>query len=99
MTNVGTTSVKNNTWDAFKAFIRGCYQFSISQARKNAAITIEEAETRAQTLEFQFVLTRNPVMYLDMQAAYREVMLLRVAKAKKIPAGAFCSVFSSRGRN
>lgn len=34
-------------------------------------------------LESQYVLTSNPITLEDMQVAYAEVMLLRVAKAKK----------------
>lgn len=67
----------------------GCLQgvlsglLSILRARRNAAITIEEAENRASALESQYVLSNNPITCLDMQAAYRKVVLLRVTKAKK----------------
>lgn len=57
-----------NTWEAFKAYIRGCYQSSISRARKDAAITIAEDGATAQALESQYVLSRNPIKYLDMQS-------------------------------
>lgn len=70
-------------WDAFKAYIRGCYQTSISRTRYNTKISIEEAEAKAQGLESQYVLPHNPITLLDMQAAYRKVMPLRVAGAKK----------------
>lgn len=86
-------------WDAFKAYIRGCYQSSISQACHNAKITIEEAEARAQGLESQYVLTQNPITYLDMQAAYREVMLLLVANAKKQQLAQTQHIFEQEEKN
>lgn len=77
------SSMLHTRWDAFKAYIWGCYQTSISLARHNARVFIEDTEARAQALEFQYVQTQNPIALLDMQAAHREVMLLRVAGAKK----------------
>lgn len=55
----------------FKAYIRG-YQSSVSRARKNAAIPLEEAETKAQQLESQYVLSSNPITCQDMQVVYQE---------------------------
>lgn len=78
--NADSTS-PGNDWDAFKAYIRGCYMSSIATERKNNQITLEEAEAKAQTLESDFALTANPITGQDMKAAYREVLLLRVAKA------------------
>lgn len=56
---------------------------SISKVRQNAYVTLAEVETAAQNLESQYVISQNPVTSLDMQAAYCELMLLRVSKAKK----------------
>lgn len=82
LTNVGTAAV-HSTWDAFKAYIRGSYQTSVSKSRHDASVTLAEAEAVAQSLESRYVLSQSPVTYLDMQATYREVMLLRVSKAHK----------------
>lgn len=70
-------------WDTFRAYVRGCHQSSISRVQQDAAVTIEEAESRARSLESQYVLTKNLITCLTMQAAYWEVILLRVTKAKK----------------
>lgn len=75
------TTTPDNVWDAFKEYIRGCYQSSSSRARRDAANTLKEAETKAQALESQYVLISNPITYQDMQVAYYEVMLFRVVKA------------------
>lgn len=82
-TSNADSSVLPIRWDAFKAYTRGSYQTVISLARHNARVSIEEAETRAQDLESQYVQTQNPITLTDMQAAHREVVLLRVVGAKK----------------
>lgn len=46
-------------------------------------ITLEEAETKAQLLESRYALTANPITGQAMKVAYREVVLLIVAKAQK----------------
>lgn len=80
--NANTSGVRM-VWDTFEAYMCGCYLSSIARERKNDKVTLEEVETRAQELESRFALTSNPITAQDMKVAYREVMLLRVAKANK----------------
>lgn len=82
LTNADSTGMAM-VWDTFKAYIRGCYLSSITRERNNDKITLEEAEARAQELESRFAMTSNPVTAQDMKVAYREVMLLRMAKVHK----------------
>lgn len=78
-----TTSTAGTVWDTFKAYIRGCYLSSIARECRNDRFLLEEAEAKARDLESWFILTSNPTTAQDMNVAYREVMLLRVAKANK----------------
>lgn len=82
LANAGS-STPGMVWDTFKAYIRGCYMSSIARERRNNKMLLEEAETKARDLETRYTLTANPIIAQDMKVAYREVMLLRVAKANK----------------
>lgn len=80
---VCNTSKTGMVWDTFKAYVRGCYLSSIVRERRNDGITLEEAEAKARDLESRFTLTSNPIIAQDTKVVYREVTLLRVAKANK----------------
>lgn len=56
----------------------------ISQVRRQSGLELAQAEQGTNALEHQYIIARDEVTCRDLQWALREVMLLRVASAKKL---------------
>lgn len=70
--------------DAYKDYTRTQYRTIISKVRKNNRLALEEAERRAQSLEANYVITKDAGTYAAMLTLHKEISVLRTTATRKL---------------
>lgn len=82
--NRGTPPPPPTVWDTNKAYTRTQYRTIISKVRKNNRLALEEAERRAQSLEANYVITKDAGTYAAMLTLHKEISVLRTTATRKL---------------
>lgn len=70
-------------WDAFKAYTRGRYQNIIAKVRRERKADLSSAEVKADLQEPQFIRSKHPRDYDELQSLTREVVRILTSLTQK----------------